>query len=73
MQGSPNVFVNNLPWHRQTDAWAVHCCLIICHASVLAKGSPTVFVNNLEAGRVGDPVKCGSFVMTGSPNSYCGP
>lgn len=75
VQGSPDVFVNNLPWHRQGDAWAPHTCPDIpeTHASVLANGSPTVFINGKQAGRVGDPVACGGLVATGSPNVFCGP
>lgn len=73
IQASPNVFVNGIPWHRQTDAWAVHCCGPPCHASVLCAGSPTVFVNSLEAARIGDPVCCGSAAATGSPNVFAGP
>lgn len=71
IQGSPNVFMNFLPAHRQGDAYAVHCC-VTCHASVLAKGSSTVYVNGLQQGRIGDPVACGSFVATGSPNVFVG-
>ena len=78
IQGSPNVFVNNLPWHRQGDGWPTHCCTHPdcphgCHASSLASGSPTVFVNGLEAGRIGDPVACGGVVAQGSPNVFAGP
>ena len=66
---SPNVFANMIPVHRQSDAWAVHCC-VVCHGSVLASGSPNVFANNLQVGRIGDPVACGSFVAAGSPNVF---
>jgi uncharacterized Zn-binding protein involved in type VI secretion len=38
----------------------------------LAKGSTTVFVNGRPAGRIGDLVACGSFVMTGSTNVFTG-
>jgi len=69
---SPNVFVNNIPAHRRTDAWSSHCCGIPCHGSVLAAGSATVYANNLDLGRIGDPVACGSSVATGSPNVYAG-
>jgi uncharacterized Zn-binding protein involved in type VI secretion len=74
-EASPNVFVNGIPWHRQGDAWAAHTCPDIpeTHASVLAAGSPTVYVNGKQAGRVGDPVACGSTAATGSPNVFCGP
>ena len=67
-QGSPNVFINNLPAHRQTDHWTVHCD----HDSNLAAGSSTVYTNNLQQGRIGDPVACGSSVAEGSPNVFAG-
>ncbi|WP_213692145.1 PAAR domain-containing protein [Aminobacterium sp. EBM-42] len=68
------MFVNGKAWHRQGDAWAEHCCPDIpeCHASVLASGSSSVFINGKEAGRVGDPVACGSSVATGSNNVFAG-
>ena len=71
-QGSPNVFVNGIPWHRQSDAWQSHCCGPSCHPSNLAQGSSTVFVNKLQAGRITDPVACGSVVATGSGNVFAG-
>lgn len=69
-QGSPNVFVNSIPAHRQSDHWVTHCCPPPCHDSNLAAGSPNVFVNNLQVGRIGDPVACGSACATGSPNVF---
>jgi hypothetical protein len=39
----------------------------------LAYGSPKVYTNNRQQGRIGDPVSCGSRVMTGSPNCIIGP
>jgi len=48
----------------------IHCCAGPCHDGVLAHGSPTVFVNGKEAGRITDPITCGDFVATGSPNVY---
>lgn len=72
-QGSGNVFVNDTPVHRETDAWLPHgsgdCTP---HTSVLASGSSTVFVNGLQMGRIGDPVACGSKVAQGSGNVFCG-
>ena len=68
---SPNVFINGIALHRQSDSWSVHCCGV-CHGSVLASGSSTVYVNNLQAGRVGDPVACGSSVAQGSENVFFG-
>ncbi len=44
----------------------------VCHAGTLASGSGTVFINGKQAGRVGDPVDCGSAVASGSPNVLIG-
>ena len=65
------MFVNLKGWHRQGDGWTVHCCGD-CHGSVLAAGSSTVYVNLRQAGRITDPVACGSAVMTGSPDVWAG-
>ena len=71
--GSGDVFVNGISAHRQGDAWAVHCDPTpTCHGSVLASGSSTVYCNGQQLGRVGDPVACGSFVASGSPNVFAG-
>lgn len=75
--GSPDVFVNGRNAHRQTDAWASHCCTHPdqphgCHASILSSGSGSVYVNGLQLARIGDPVECGSSVATGSGNVYAG-
>ena len=71
--GSPDVFVNGIPAHREGDSWAVHCnSAPSCHAGTLAAGSKTVYVNGRQLGRIGDPVSCGSSVATGSGNVYAG-
>lgn len=72
--GSPDVFVNGQPVHRQGDAWAPHTCPDIpeTHAGVLAGGSGTVFVNGKPIGRVGDPVSCGGAAASGSGNVFAG-
>lgn len=70
---STNVAVNSLFWHRQSDAWQTHTCVVFpfpSHASTLASGSPNVYVNSLQAARIGDPVACGSKCATGSPNVF---
>lgn len=74
IEGSPNVFVNGIPVHRQGDAWGAHTCPPIpeTHSSVLGSGSSTVFVNGKQLGRIGDPVACGSAVATGSSNVFAG-
>lgn len=71
--GSPDVFYNGLAAHRVNDTWAVHCNpQHSCHTGFLAAGSPTVFTNGRQQGRVNDPVNCGSFVSSGSPNIFIG-
>ncbi len=70
IEASADVFVNGLGWHRVGDAWAAHCCGPPCHGGALAAGSPTVFVNGMPAGRIGDPVDCGSRCATGSPDVF---
>ena len=75
--GSPNVFVNNIPAHREGDGWSVHTCSHPkvphgSHGGVLASGSGTVYANGHQLGRVDDPVSCGSSVATGSENVYAG-
>lgn len=70
-QGSPDVFVNDIEVHRETDHWTTHCCGS-CHDSNLSSGSSTVYVNDLQCARIGDPVVCGSNVSQGSNNVYAG-
>lgn len=69
---SPDVNVNGIAVHRQTDALAVHNCGPSSHGGALAQGSTTVFVNGLGASRVGDPVDCGSFMIEGSTDTFVG-
>lgn len=74
IEASGNVYANGIGIHRQSDGWAIHCCPhhTACHDSILAMGSQTVYVNGLQAGRIGDPVVCGSAIAQGSPTVYCG-
>ena len=75
-EGSPNVFVNGIPWSRQTDVNTPHLlAALFCpiHVAPITTGSPTVFVNNLGGGRVGDAITSCTFVAAGSPNVFCGP
>lgn len=69
-EGSPNVFINGIPAHREGDYWPTHCCGDSCHDGVLASGSPNVFVNGKELGRIADPITCGDIVAQGSPNVF---
>lgn len=70
-EGSPNVFINGIPAHRQGDHWQTHCNGVpSCHDSVAGEGSPNVFVNGKPLMRVGDKTVCGSPIVTGSPNVF---
>ncbi|MBQ7170248.1 MAG: PAAR domain-containing protein [Synergistaceae bacterium] len=76
-EGSPDVYVNGIPAHRQGDSWETHCCTHPdcphgCHSGSLSSGSSTVYVNGQQLGRVGDPVSCGSTVASGSGNVFAG-
>lgn len=70
--GSPDVYVNGKGWHRKGDDWLIHCSGHDCHGAKLAEGSSNVFINSQPAGRFGDPLSCGSAVITGSPDVNCG-
>lgn len=75
-QGSPNVFVNSIPWSRQGDANTPHLLPpdpCPTHAASIAVGSTTVFVNGRGAGRVGDAISGCTSVAAGSPDVFCGP
>ena len=69
---STNVLINSRGAHRQGDLWSLHCCGSNCHLGTLTIGSTTVLVNGKGLGRVGDPINCGSIVMTGSTNVLAG-
>ena len=69
---SADVYVNGLGWHREGDGWESHCCGDSCHAGTLSKGSGSVYVNGKAAGRLGDPISCGSAVTKGSGSVYAG-
>ena len=74
-EGSPNVFVNGVPWSRQGDMNTVHLLPgSPCppHAAPIAIGSTTVFINGRGAGRVGDTIAGCTSVAAGSPNVFCG-
>jgi uncharacterized Zn-binding protein involved in type VI secretion len=75
-QGSPNVYVNGIPWSRQGDVNTPHLlppAPCPTHAAPIAVGSTTVFVNGRGAGRVGDAISGCTSVAAGSPNVFCGP
>lgn len=74
-QGSPNVFVNKIPWSRMGDLNTIHIFGGDCdqsHAMPIAQGSSTVFVNKRGAGRIGDRVVACTMVAQGSRNVLAG-
>lgn len=73
--GSPNVYVNGIPWSRQGDVNTVHLLPgAPCppHAAPITIGSTTVFVNGKGAGRVGDAISGCTSVAAGSSNVFAG-
>lgn len=75
-EGSPNVFLNDIPWSRQGDVNTPHLlAALLCpvHTAPIALGSPTVIVNGVGAGRIGDAIAGCTQVAEGSPNVFCGP
>lgn len=74
-QGSPNVYVNGIPWSRQGDLNTTHLLPGVpcpAHAAPIAVGSTTVFINGKGAGRVGDAISGCTSVAAGSSNVFCG-
>ena len=75
-EGSPNVFVNGIPWSRQGDVNTTHLLPPVpcpAHAAPIAIGSTTVIVNGKGAGRIGDSISGCTQVAAGSPNVFAGP
>lgn len=73
--GSPNVFVNGIPWSRQGDVNTVHLLPgspCPAHSAPITSGSTTVKVNGRGAGRVGDGITSCTSVAAGSPNVFAG-
>jgi uncharacterized Zn-binding protein involved in type VI secretion len=74
-QGSPNVYVNSIPWSRQGDLNTTHLLPGVpcpAHAAPIAIGSTTVFVNSKGAGRIGDAISGCTSVAAGSSNVFAG-
>ena len=73
--GSPDVFVNFIPWSCIGDVNTPHLLPgdpCPTHSAPIAKGSTSVFVNGKSAGRVGDPIAGCTAVAQGSPNVFAG-
>lgn len=74
-QGSPNVFVNSIPWSRQGDHNVPHLLPgspCPAHTAPITIGSRSVFVNSRGAGRVGDAITSCTRVAQGSSNVFAG-
>ena len=75
-EGSPNVFVNGIPWFRQGDKNTPHLLPgdpCPTHAAPIASGSSTVIINGKGAGRIGDSISGCTSVSAGSSNVFAGP
>lgn len=68
---STNVFVEKRGAVNTSHMWMVHQCDGDVHPGFGAAGG-TVFVNGEPAMRVGDPIDCGSFCMTGASTVFFG-
>ncbi len=67
LSASADVFVEDLPVHREGDLWDFHRCGDSPpHDGITVQGSPTVFVNDKPVARIGDLVDCDSTCMTGA-------
>jgi uncharacterized Zn-binding protein involved in type VI secretion len=74
-EGSPNVFVNGIPWSRQGDVNTSHLfpgAICPSHTAPITSGSSTVKVNGRGAGRVGDAISGCTSVAAGSTNVFAG-
>lgn len=72
VEGSDNVFINEIPALRVGDGFASHCCGPVCHGGNVSVGSSKVFVNGKPLARIGDDVSCGSALSEGSANVFAG-
>ena len=76
-QGSPDVFVNGIPWSLMSHLNTTHLlpCGVGCcpHRAPIAVGSDLVFVNGLGAGRISDNIAGCTAVAEGSDNVFAGP
>ena len=75
-EGSPNVFVNGIPWSLQGSVNTPHLLPgdpCPTHSAPIAVGSTTVIINGRGAGRVGDAISGCTSVAQGSENVFAGP
>jgi len=71
IEGSPDVFINDLKALRQGDALAPHgCSNCPPHARAVSGGSPSVYVNGKPLARLGDAINCGGKMQQASGDVY---
>ena len=71
IQGSPDVYVNNLKALRQGDAIAPHGCgNCPPHGRNVSGGSPSVYVNGKPLARLNDAINCGGKMAQASPDVW---
>ena len=68
--GSPNVFINNMP--AAIASISQVCCGIHPPSHCMTVGSATVFINSLPAVRVNDFASCGATITKGSDDVFIG-
>ena len=74
-EGSPDVFVNGIPWSRLGDNNTPHLLPgdpCPSHSAPIAMGSRTVVVNGRGAGRIGDSIASCTSVAEGSSDVFAG-
>lgn len=79
VEGSPDVFANNIPVNRVGDKWAAHGASPRYRGDphpgetnhTTSSGSGKVFANNKGVARIGDPVE-GDAIAGASPNVFAG-
>lgn len=71
-EASTSSFTNGLGRHRVSDHWVEHCQEGVCHDGHLQDGSAFLLTDGRKTGRIGDPIDCGDFVLTGSDTHFAG-
>jgi hypothetical protein len=72
IQGSPDVFVNNMPVVRQGDEIPPHCCFDLCHIGAAVGNSSGVYADNLAIQVQTNSLTCGDTSCNGSSDTFCG-
>lgn len=71
--GSIDVYTDQIPECRVSDAYAIHCCPNAgCHAPMVVVGARITYTNMLPTHRSGDPLSCGDTSSNGSMSTYAG-